>query len=63
MGGWNVCTMVGNLKEMANASRYHRFSTFPVHKIKDFEDSSLTRFFFLFVNSFLRVPRFQRLLV
>lgn len=25
MGGWNVCTMVGNLKEMANASRFLRF--------------------------------------
>lgn len=51
MGGWNVCTMVGNLKEMANASRYHRFSTFPVHKIKDFEDSSLTRFFFCLLTA------------
>lgn len=25
MGDWNVCTMVGNLKEMANVSRFLRF--------------------------------------
>lgn len=60
MGGWNVCTMVGNLKEMANASRFLRFCSLILLKVEQkFSKILLIYLLFFSFNSFLRVLRFQ----